>query len=107
MKLVLNTWLAFQTEGAAEAAALAQRLGVSDSALSTPCATILSVPRPSDQAQLVTVAAEDSSKDAGKQGSERTGAHGYRHSAMRRSIGETLRVASRRLIPPLVLHPTG
>jgi 3-hydroxyisobutyrate dehydrogenase len=29
MKLVLNTWLAFQTEGAAEAAALAERLGVS------------------------------------------------------------------------------
>jgi 3-hydroxyisobutyrate dehydrogenase-like beta-hydroxyacid dehydrogenase len=28
MKLILNTWLAFQTEGAAEAAALAQRLGV-------------------------------------------------------------------------------
>lgn len=28
MKLVLNTWLAFQTEGAAEAAALADRLGV-------------------------------------------------------------------------------
>jgi 3-hydroxyisobutyrate dehydrogenase len=28
MKLVLNTWLAFQTEGAAEAAALAERLGV-------------------------------------------------------------------------------
>ncbi len=34
MKLVLNTWLAFQTEGAAEAAALAERLGVSTSALS-------------------------------------------------------------------------
>jgi 3-hydroxyisobutyrate dehydrogenase len=33
MKLVLNTWLAFQTEGAAEAAALAQRLGVPTSAL--------------------------------------------------------------------------
>ncbi len=33
MKLVLNTWLAFQTEGAAEAAALAERLGVPDSAL--------------------------------------------------------------------------
>jgi 3-hydroxyisobutyrate dehydrogenase len=33
MKLVLNTWLAFQTEGAAEAAALAGRLGVSESAL--------------------------------------------------------------------------
>lgn len=28
MKLVLNTWLAFQTEGAAEAAAVAERLGV-------------------------------------------------------------------------------
>jgi 3-hydroxyisobutyrate dehydrogenase len=28
MKLVLNTWLAFQTEGAAEAAALAESLGV-------------------------------------------------------------------------------
>lgn len=28
MKLVLNTWLAFQTEGAAEAAAVADRLGV-------------------------------------------------------------------------------
>ncbi len=28
MKLVLNTWLAFQTEGAAEAAALAQRFGI-------------------------------------------------------------------------------
>jgi 3-hydroxyisobutyrate dehydrogenase len=28
MKLILNTWLAFQTEGAAEAAALAERLGV-------------------------------------------------------------------------------
>ena len=28
MKLVLNTWLAFQTEGAAEAAALAQELGI-------------------------------------------------------------------------------
>jgi 3-hydroxyisobutyrate dehydrogenase len=28
MKLVLNTWLAFQTEGAAEAAALAEHLGV-------------------------------------------------------------------------------
>jgi 3-hydroxyisobutyrate dehydrogenase len=33
MKLVLNTWLAFQTEGAAEAAALAERLGVSPPAL--------------------------------------------------------------------------
>jgi 3-hydroxyisobutyrate dehydrogenase len=33
MKLVLNTWLAFQTEGAAEAAALAERLNVPDSAL--------------------------------------------------------------------------
>jgi 3-hydroxyisobutyrate dehydrogenase len=33
MKLVLNTWLAFQTEGAAEAAALAERLGVPTSAL--------------------------------------------------------------------------
>jgi 3-hydroxyisobutyrate dehydrogenase len=33
MKLVLNTWLAFQTEGAAEAAALAERLGVSTHAL--------------------------------------------------------------------------
>jgi 3-hydroxyisobutyrate dehydrogenase-like beta-hydroxyacid dehydrogenase len=33
MKLILNTWLAFQTEGAAEAAALAERLGVPDSAL--------------------------------------------------------------------------
>jgi 3-hydroxyisobutyrate dehydrogenase len=33
MKLVLNTWLAFQTEGAAEAAALAEQLGVSDNAL--------------------------------------------------------------------------
>jgi len=32
-KLVLNTWLAFQTEGAAEAAALAEQLGVPDSAL--------------------------------------------------------------------------
>jgi 3-hydroxyisobutyrate dehydrogenase-like beta-hydroxyacid dehydrogenase len=29
MKLVLNTWLAFQTEGAAESAALAEHLGVS------------------------------------------------------------------------------
>jgi 3-hydroxyisobutyrate dehydrogenase len=33
LKLVLNTWLAFQTEGAAEAAALAERLSVPDSAL--------------------------------------------------------------------------
>jgi len=33
MKLVLNTWLAFQTEGAAEAAALAERLGVRTPAL--------------------------------------------------------------------------
>jgi 3-hydroxyisobutyrate dehydrogenase len=33
MKLVLNTWLAFQTEGAAEAAALAERLGVSTPSL--------------------------------------------------------------------------
>jgi len=33
MKLVLNTWLAFQTEGAAEAAALADRLGIPTSAL--------------------------------------------------------------------------
>jgi 3-hydroxyisobutyrate dehydrogenase len=33
MKLVLNTWLAFQTEGAAEAAALAERLQVPTSAL--------------------------------------------------------------------------
>jgi 3-hydroxyisobutyrate dehydrogenase len=33
MKLVLNTWLAFQTEGAAEAAALADRLGVQTTAL--------------------------------------------------------------------------
>jgi 3-hydroxyisobutyrate dehydrogenase len=33
MKLILNTWLAFQIEGAAEAAALAERLGVSTSAL--------------------------------------------------------------------------
>jgi 3-hydroxyisobutyrate dehydrogenase len=29
MKLVLNTWLAFQTEGAAESAALAESLGIS------------------------------------------------------------------------------
>jgi 3-hydroxyisobutyrate dehydrogenase len=35
MKLVLNTWLAFQTEGAAEAAALANRLGVRIPALFT------------------------------------------------------------------------
>lgn len=33
MKLVLNTWLAFQTEGAAEAAALAERLGITTPAL--------------------------------------------------------------------------
>jgi 3-hydroxyisobutyrate dehydrogenase len=33
MKLILNTWLAFQTEGAAEAAALAERLGVPTAAL--------------------------------------------------------------------------
>jgi 3-hydroxyisobutyrate dehydrogenase len=33
MKLVLNTWLAFQTEGAAEAAALSERLGVSSSSM--------------------------------------------------------------------------
>jgi 3-hydroxyisobutyrate dehydrogenase len=33
MKLVLNTWLAFQTEGAAEAAALAEHLGVNTSEL--------------------------------------------------------------------------
>jgi 3-hydroxyisobutyrate dehydrogenase len=33
MKLVLNTWLAFQTEGAAESAALAETLGVSGAAL--------------------------------------------------------------------------
>ena len=33
MKLVLNTWLAFQTEGAAEAAALAEHLGVPTPAL--------------------------------------------------------------------------
>jgi 3-hydroxyisobutyrate dehydrogenase len=33
MKLVLNTWLAFQTEGAAESAALAETLGVSIAAL--------------------------------------------------------------------------
>jgi len=38
MKLVLNTWLAFQTEGAAEAAALAERLGV-------PTTTLLDVLR--------------------------------------------------------------
>ena len=35
IKLVLNTWLAFQTEGAAEAAALADRLGVPTAALFT------------------------------------------------------------------------
>jgi 3-hydroxyisobutyrate dehydrogenase len=33
LKLVLNTWLAFQAEGAAEAAALAERLGVADDSL--------------------------------------------------------------------------
>jgi 3-hydroxyisobutyrate dehydrogenase len=33
MKLILNTWLAFQTEGAAEAAALAEQLGVPASSL--------------------------------------------------------------------------
>ena len=33
MKLVLNTWLAFQTECAAEAAAVAERLGVSAAAM--------------------------------------------------------------------------
>jgi 3-hydroxyisobutyrate dehydrogenase len=33
MKLVLNTWLAFQTECAAEAAAVAARLGVSTTAM--------------------------------------------------------------------------
>ncbi|MGO9344574.1 MAG: NAD(P)-dependent oxidoreductase [Acidimicrobiales bacterium] len=33
MKLVLNTWLAFQTEGAAEAAALAEHLGIPARAL--------------------------------------------------------------------------
>jgi 3-hydroxyisobutyrate dehydrogenase len=33
MKMVLNTWLAFQTEGAAESAALAERLGVPSPAL--------------------------------------------------------------------------
>jgi 3-hydroxyisobutyrate dehydrogenase-like beta-hydroxyacid dehydrogenase len=33
MKLVLNTWLAFQAEGAAEAAALAERLQVPTTAL--------------------------------------------------------------------------
>jgi len=33
LKLVLNTWLAFQAEGAAEAAALAERLGVSNESL--------------------------------------------------------------------------
>jgi 3-hydroxyisobutyrate dehydrogenase len=35
MKLALNTWLAFQTEGAAEAAAVADRLGVPASSLLT------------------------------------------------------------------------
>jgi len=35
MKLVLNTWLAFQTEGAAESAALAANLGVPTQALFT------------------------------------------------------------------------
>ena len=38
MKLVLNTWLAFQTEGAAEAAAVADRLGVPTPALLTALA---------------------------------------------------------------------
>lgn len=38
MKLVLNTWLAFQTEGAAEAAAVADRLGVPSEALSAALA---------------------------------------------------------------------
>jgi 3-hydroxyisobutyrate dehydrogenase len=33
IKLILNTWLAFQTEGAAEAAALAEHLGVPTTAL--------------------------------------------------------------------------
>jgi 3-hydroxyisobutyrate dehydrogenase len=33
LKLVLNTWLAFQAEGAAEAASLAERVGVPASAL--------------------------------------------------------------------------
>ena len=33
LKLILNTWLAFQTEGAAESAALADSLGVSSEAL--------------------------------------------------------------------------
>jgi 3-hydroxyisobutyrate dehydrogenase-like beta-hydroxyacid dehydrogenase len=33
MKLVLNTWLAFQVEGAAEAAALASHLGLPNDAL--------------------------------------------------------------------------
>ena len=33
LKLVLNTWLAFQAEGAAEAAALAERLGVANDSL--------------------------------------------------------------------------
>ena len=35
LKLVLNTWLAFQAEGAAEAAALAERLGVANDSLLT------------------------------------------------------------------------
>jgi 3-hydroxyisobutyrate dehydrogenase len=35
LKLVLNTWLAFQAEGAAEAAALAERLGVVNDSLLT------------------------------------------------------------------------
>jgi 3-hydroxyisobutyrate dehydrogenase len=33
MKLILNTWLAFQTEGAAESASLARRLGVNPASL--------------------------------------------------------------------------
>jgi len=33
MKLLLNTWLAFQTEGAAESASLARRLGVDPASL--------------------------------------------------------------------------
>jgi 3-hydroxyisobutyrate dehydrogenase len=33
MKLILNTWLAFQTEGAAEAASLAEVLGVEPGSL--------------------------------------------------------------------------
>jgi 3-hydroxyisobutyrate dehydrogenase len=40
MKLVLNAWLAFQAEGAAESAALAERMGVPSTA--TPCETIRS-----------------------------------------------------------------